>query len=359
MSTDNVPFTSFPKIEQFRGVVADIKRYFGKDTASAPTIEFTGTVKIHGSNAGVGWNLESDSPLVPQSRKRLISVGNDNAGFAAFVLNKQAALKEIMTSISKNFPPEEDDGSLFIYGEWCGRGIQANVGIAELSQRLVIFNAAYRKKTADDNGDIRKHWLPRDSLNCIKELGTDADVYNIYDFPYWTKQIAFKQPELGEMQNELSALTVEVERECPIAKHFGVSGIGEGIVWTANFTSPHDGKNHNLRFKVKGEKHSVTKVKTLAAVDVEKLKTVEDFIAYAAVDNRLEQGFDELFIKSETAPTMKQMGQFIKWIRNDIVKEESDTMEASGIEEKDIGKTIAIVARAWFMKRLVEYELQV
>jgi hypothetical protein len=65
------------------------------------------------------------------------------------------------------------------------------------------------------------------------------------------------------VQNTLSELTMAVEEECPVAKAFGFSGVG--IVWSVNV----NGTIH--RFKVKGELHSSSKVKTLASVDVEKL----------------------------------------------------------------------------------------
>lgn len=346
----SVTFTAFPKIGQFRNVVDEVRYHYGKDNASAPTISFTGTVKLHGTNAGVGWDFQG--PLIPQSRKRVITVDNDNAGFAKFVVAQEKQIKAIMKKIADLYPPENPSDVLFIYGEWCGKGIQAKVAIAELEPRLVLFNAAYRTNIKDAQGESVKQWVSREIL-C--QVATSAPIYCIYDFPYWTRNITFKQPELGQMQNDIGKLTLAVENECPVAKAFGVSGLGEGIVWTGSFTSPHDGKQHNLRFKVKGEKHSATKVKTLVAVDVEKLKSVQEFITYAATDNRMEQGFDELFTKTETKPTMKNMGEFIKWVRNDIVAEEADTMKASHIEDKDIGKIIAKVARAWFQKKLDDF----
>lgn len=343
----DIRFTAFPSIEQFRSVCADVKHHFGDDSPT-PTIDFTGTVKLHGTNAGVGWDLKSQR-LTPQSRKRLISTSDDNAGFAKFVKAHEDDFKNIMNQIAQSYPPEKDE-TLFIYGEWCGKGIQCNVAIAELTPRFVVFNAVYRKNETNEHGDVIKRWLPREALDCINQI--QSDIYNIYQFPHWERKITFKQPELGMMQNQLGELTASVEQECPVAKHFGISGTGEGIVWTGNFNSPRYGKLRHLRFKVKGEKHSVSKVKTLAAVDVEKLTSINDFIAYVATENRMEQGFDELFIKTGTEPTMKHMGDFIKWVRDDIVKEESDTMKASGIEVKDIGKAVSKVASFWFQKRL-------
>ncbi|CAF1594923.1 unnamed protein product, partial [Didymodactylos carnosus] len=47
--------------------------------------------------------------------------------------------------------------------------------------------------------------------------------------------------------NTLTAITEQVERQCPVGAHFQRIGLGEGVVWTewAETTG-------NLTFKVKG-----------------------------------------------------------------------------------------------------------
>jgi hypothetical protein len=154
------------------------------------------------------------------------------------------------------------------------------------------------------------------------------------------------------MQNEFSKLTEDVENECPVGKYFGVTGVGEGSVWVGKFISPRDGQEYHLRFKVKGDKHSASKVKTLAAVDVEKLAGILDFIKYSVTDNRMNQGFDELFTNTDIEPAQKHIGPFIKWVRDDVIKEESDTMAENNILAKDIGKSLSVAARTWFMTKI-------
>ena len=48
-------------------------------------------------------------------------------------------------------------------------------------------------------------------------------------------------------------------------------------------------KPYHCKDKVKGEKHSSSKVKKLASVDVEKLNSIKDFVDYAVTESRLEQ----------------------------------------------------------------------
>ncbi len=83
----------FGSIVQLRNIVKqveyDVKHTFidGEDvfdhSIKLPEIEFDATVKIHGTNASVVYN--KDGSYYVQSRNRIISVNDDNAGFAKFV----------------------------------------------------------------------------------------------------------------------------------------------------------------------------------------------------------------------------------------------------------------------------------
>ena len=95
----NKKHISYPKIGQFRNVIADINRmitYVGQDdndepiydhSIPKPTLVFKGTVKLHGTNAGVCYNHQQG--IWAQSRSRVITPVKDNAGFAFFVENNK------------------------------------------------------------------------------------------------------------------------------------------------------------------------------------------------------------------------------------------------------------------------------
>jgi hypothetical protein len=51
---------------------------------------------------------------------------------------------------------------------------------------------------------------------------------------------------------------------------------------------------------------------------------------------------------------MASVGDFIRWVHGDIVKEEADTMAASGIDPKKIGGDVAKRAKRWFAAKLDE-----
>ena len=89
-------FIKYPKIGQFRQVIKHYKEfsaYCGKDVEGVPlmdyskplpTVTFTGTIKLHGTNASVVYNPTTED-LYAQSRNNIITVDKDNAEFAFFV----------------------------------------------------------------------------------------------------------------------------------------------------------------------------------------------------------------------------------------------------------------------------------
>ena len=105
-------------------------------------------------------------------------------------------------------------------------------------------------------------------------------------------------------------------------------------------------------FKIKGIGHSVTKVKTLVPVDVEKINSCKEFVDYAVTENRLNQAIEQVFVSNSIIPTVKNTGDFLKWMVNDIIAEESDTLVKNNLEPKDIGKYISDVARKWYFTYL-------
>ncbi len=153
-------------------------------------------------------------------------------------------------------------------------------------------------------------------------------------FPSWELTVDLADPEA--VQPELTRLTAAVERECPVGKYFGVSGIGEGIVWRSL-----DGR---YAFKVKGDEHSSSNNAQPAAVSPEQLANVAKFVEFAVTENRLRQGLEHF------RPANKQdIGKFIKWVITDVIKEESDTMAASQLTQAEVNKAITNAARKWFL----------
>lgn len=337
-------FSSFTDIGVYRNVIREITnrlRYKGKDEDGnpiydpclvLPTVKFVGTVKLHGTNSGV--SMQGDE-VWAQSRKRVITVEKDNHGFAQFVKYHDESFRKLLNDIKQKYDVT-DDQIVTVFGEWCGKSIQRGVAISELDKMFVTFAVKILSKTED--GGYEGKYYPCDDVMRFP----DEKIYNIMDYPTFEIDIDFSNP--GESQNKIVELVEKVENECPVAKAFGVSGIGEGLV----FTGWHEGERYV--FKAKGEKHSVTKVKKLAKVDPEVLKNIDEFVEYAATPNRFEQAITEVF--GEEPLDIRKTGEYLKWVNRDIVKEESDTLEANGLTMKQVAKSVSHKAKEYLMQKM-------
>jgi len=338
-----VKISKFPKIGQFREVVKEVQfmsAYCGKDdlgnaiydhSLPKPTLKFKGTVKLHGTNAGVGYNPTDG--LWVQSRTNIIEVGKDNAGFAFFVEGHKQSFLDLFTEIrNENIGKIGENDDVIIFGEWAGEGIQKGVAITGIPKSFFIFDVKIRP----EDETVDPYYIKSSYLS-----DTDNRIYNIEDYLSFEIEIDFNMPE--KSQNKLVEITQAVEELCPVGKAFGVEGVGEGVVWSCNY---NDSK---LRFKVKGEKHSVTKVKKLASVDTEKLANIEEFVEYAVTEARLYQGLNEIF--PDGVLVNNKIGEYLKWVMSDIIAEETDTMTDNGLSPKDVGKYVSNKAKRFFFEQ--------
>lgn len=321
----------FGSIEQFRNVIRSVKDYSERNSVPIPTLTFIGSVKLHGTNAGIVYHNQTKN-FTFQSREREITIEDDNAGFAGWGSRRIDELKDIIKRINSIVACSSFYEKIAIFGEWCGKGVQSKVAISELPKMFVIFNI-----TLIDSSGFRKELDVNQILN-LMNFESDETIRCIYHFKTWTINIDFTQPE--HVQNQLIAITTDVENRCPVGAAFGVDGIGEGVVYWNHQT--------NLKFKVKGEKHSPSKVKTIAAVDVEKMNSIAEFVSSVVTENRLNQGLDKL-TELGLDVDIKNIGTFIKWVVQDVLKEESDVIAASEFEVKEITPKMSAVAKQFFM----------
>lgn len=323
----------FPSIGQFKDTIKAVRSNAKYHQIPVPKLTFVGTVKIHGTNAAIV--SAPNGEIYYQSRERIITAVDDNAGFAAWAHSQHKEVSTLFSSLEHLRKPGE---YIQIYGEWCGGNIQKGVGVSKLPKMFVIFGLRVAS-------EANTEWLDVNcNINLVKNKVNNC--YLISDFTQWNAVIDFSSPEL--MQNKLQEVTLSVEKDCPVARSLlGETNeelIGEGTVWTCV-------DDPTLKFKVKGEKHSVSKVKTLAAVDTEKVESVNAFVDKTCTENRLNQGLDKLKEKGLEL-TSKSTGEFIKWIVSDILKEELDTMTDSGLSTKNVTSNIASKARQFYLSSI-------
>lgn len=331
----------YPKTGQFRNAIQNVKAKYtfkGLDEQNKaiydpsvllPVVPYIATVKVHGTNASLV--MFKDQAIYCQSKERTLAFGCDNAGFweAMQSVDKEDLFHYVKTIFSHHNPEKEIMYPVVIAGEWYGKGIQKGVAVSELPKTFMIFGVKFGEE-----------WQPMLQYKNLSDH--KSNIHNALDFDHWFLDIDFNNPQ--DIQNKIIKLTHQVEAECPVGKHFGVSGIGEGIV-----LKPLDGElssNSGYFFKSKGEKHSSSKVKKLASVDTEKLNSIREFVEYSVTESRLEQAVTEVGLD------VKLMGSFIKWIMQDIFKEESDTMRDNGIELKAIGKPVSDIARRFYLNKI-------
>lgn len=315
----------YSSIEQFRNVIRNVRTqhdYKGKDengdiiysnTEPYPTLSFHGTVKLHGTNAGI---VKYKDRIEFQSRENVLSLTSDNAGFMMNMSNK---------NLDFLFKDIEFNDNIAVFGEWCGGSIQKGVALNQLPKMFVIFGIKVDNK-----------WIDKVVFD------NEQKIYHIEQFPTFDVDIDFNNPQL--IQNHLIDLTIAVENECPVAKYFGISGVGEGIVFTCK-------TNPDFKFKSKGEKHSVSKVTKLNEIDTVMLENVEKFVNLAVTDNRLLQGIEYLKLNNLEL-TQKTTGNYLRWVINDVLKEEQDTIVKNQFDIKKITSTIGNKARRWYFDYL-------
>lgn len=343
-------FVSFGKIPQFRNVIRDIShaaRFNGFDdkgeiiynVEKLPEVEFIGTTKLHGTNAGI---TMINGEFNPQKRSSVATSGH--FGFPEYAYAYEKELRELMLIIF-GINEFKQNIAYTIFGEWAGPGVQQGVGISNIKEKSFFIFAASTSKTID--GGKVKEW---EDISQVSFKPDFPRCYNVYNFGIKYLTIDFENP--GMSQNELVELTKKIEEQCPVTIELGAEGIGEGVVWVGWY------KGQQYRFKVKGEKHSESKVKTLASVDPEKLKKVSELIDYLITANRLEHALREVAqekeITDEAVLDKRYTGDILRWIANDIIAEEGDTLVHNGLEWRDVAKQVSNTYRLMFFK-IIEY----
>ena len=265
-----------------------------------PTIKFTATVKLHGTNAAIGYNYET-SEYWHQSRSD--KVKNGHFGFVVTVPG------EILQPLfAKIILQRENTQKAIVYGEWAGNGIQKGVAISQLKKRFYIFAI----KADDDWLDIR---------DFVMDLGDDVKFITEFYSKEYEIDFNASTPVINNIKKDVD----EIEKCCPVGKYFGVEGIGEGLVLVGNYN------NERLVFKVKGEKHSVV---TKEKPDADPVKTTQcqKFAEYAVSKARVEQALFELGVET----SKKETGKVVQWVFQDVLSEEGNTLRELGLTDGDV-----------------------
>lgn len=346
-----VPYPSTPDFAKFH---RDLRF---NDQGHKPTKgTFIGTVKLHGTNITILYTMSNRETPQFQSRNQIITPTKDNVGAAAYL--SQVPLRPLIDEIMRIY--EQDDFTeVLIAGEWAGEGIQKGVAVCTLPRFYAIFNIR-----------IDGHWVDIRKYKTVHSH--EHRIYNIINFTNYSKDIDFKA-SISAVSAEMEQLTKVVATKCPVAAELkedlsdlmgalDISGsskmtkkpipvpTGEGIVWTLVPEPPFDTTLYN--FKTKSERFlAIVNAPKGSRVDrSEELAKAKDFADFAVAERRYEQGVEYLQEVGKDPKDTKNLGEFIRWVTNDVIKEEGWRMEEMGTNEQDVRKVVTDRARAWYLE---------
>lgn len=342
-------FNKYPSTENFENFIKSYKlqkKFVGLTDDNTPIfeeielgdIELTGTIKLHGTNAGV--TITSDKIYVQKRSDAMpldITKGEFHFGFMNFVHSNEKWFRNLYKQLlSDPALGLMSDSVITIFGEWCGPGIQKGVAISQIpDKKFFIFGIQVQ-----DDG----RWL---NLKCIPYKSYSKKTWFITMFKTYTLRANLK--DLAALSQQLVNITLEVENECPVAKEFGVSGIGEGLVWTGV-----DQYGKYVKFKTKGDKHQ-----KVNGGNAQKIKTIKDgnpnvnkFLTEVDIVNRLQQCYHSEF--NNEVPDRSQTGKVLNWVFNDIISEEHHFLDELSLEVSDVKPTLMESIRLIFFNDIKE-----
>jgi hypothetical protein len=305
-------------IEQLQNTIHNVQKLYAQE--NLPVVKYFAKIKLHGCNGGI--QITPDGPIA-QSRSQTLVDGRDHYGFARWVESNRSYFELL-------------DSGITVFGEWAGPGIQKGVAISNIPNKIFTVFAIAR-------GD-ELIWDPSAIARMLySDIPFPKDMYILPVCNQFT--IDFSSPTaLEAVVNEINAYVSEVEKEDPwVKKHFGVSGIGEGIVCYPDIDDFIDTYQQFI-FKAKGQEHRLVGPAPAYVYPVGVI-TPEEFATQTVSENRLKQG---LFEVCADVVDKKKTGDFVNWVFLDIQKECKLELEASGLEWSQVRSAVQAKARSWY-----------
>lgn len=301
----------FPKIYNLRNMM--------RHQRPTGVVSFTGTVKLHGTNAGI--RVDPDGTVTAQSRNRVLSIQDDNAGFAAWLHGHADEYRELARWCygTRN--------AVTFFGEWIGPGIQKGVAVCSAPDREFV---GFAIALEHPDGVVWRAWYGEGTAAVLSTHEVDFGDADSID--------AFEQ--------RAQAAADEVGRVCPHAnRQHGILGPGEGVVW-CNYDT-------GLLFKTKArgfeESTRLPRIREDRG-DVDHAAATR-FVSDTVTAHRLHQGLEHLRDQG-LAPVPENTRQFIRWVSDDIGGEHVEELLHAGLVWRDVSKLISREAARWYLNRV-------
>ena len=334
-------FFPYPKIENFQNF---IKTYKGKrnfvgltenkepifEEVPLENVNLVGTVKLHGTNAGVTVFPDGEIYIQKRSAAMKLSIVNGPAhfGFMQFVFDNQQWFLKAYEDVKKL--SEVENPIITFFGEWAGPGIQKGVAISQMTDKKFFIFGVQEQTT--------NIWIP---LSAISYNNPNPRIWYINMFKKF--YVDANMNDAVGLLEQLNTITLEVEKECPVAKEFGISSIGEGIVWTG-----YDSNNNFIRFKVKGDEHQNKSNAPKVKNSTEKIDNpgIKEFIDQIDITGRLQQCYHILY--ENEVPNKSETGKVLNWVFEDIVTEEHHLTKELNITVAELKPYLMVAIRELF-----------
>ena len=301
-----------------------------------PVLTFKGSEKLHGENMAVCY---SQGEIWVQGRNHVRTLLGDQNGMAAFVDGTKARWDFLFEEIGQVHNVDSYDNTIVIDCEWAGGNIQkGNAACSGTDKGAYIFD--YFRVVSNDTDESQSYSttgltvFPEDSIYLMSSFGSYELVLDL-NYPV-------------KCEEQLKTLAESVEESSPIAKYFDKpDNVGEGVYL---YTTDTDGTVYKL--KAKGEKHGgKPKVKReKKPMDSELEAKLSELAEEVTPTWRLAQAITET-----NATEMKHIGEVMKWVNQDIVKEEMPKLHAAGVEPKQLGRFVAAIVKAYYIDSIKEY----
>ncbi|KUJ12423.1 uncharacterized protein LY89DRAFT_756886 [Mollisia scopiformis] len=339
----------FPKINFSAGFIVAYKKYqkdqrrFNKKPPNE--VKLVGTVKLHGTHADIV--VYSNDQILFQSRNRALDLEHDNHDFVKTMTPHKKQILSLRDQCIAKYEDIKGKGSvksqypIIIAGEWVGPKIQKGVALAQLEKnKFVVISIS-----------INNSWVPDQTFFTISN--ENVGIYNlIARTGYWMETLDVTKP--AAFKETMKKLTLQVEKECPFAKTFGIIGTGEGMVWKGDLVAETRhilGADPKFWFKDKGEDHRNTTTEDLSARKAELKANARKFAETALKESRLEQGLDYLR-EMQVNGMLDRHTQFVKWLCEDVITEERRMIKKMTIDINLLRKAIDAIGTEWYMKQI-------
>jgi len=257
---------------------------------------------------------------------------------AAFVDGTKDIWLSIFMQITHSEEMDDQDHTIIIDCEWAGGNIQkGNAACSNTDKGAYIFD--YYRVVNNDTGETQ--YKSTEGLT----PPTDKSVYLMSSFCQYELVLDFNDP--SKCEEQLKELAESIEDSSPIAKfHNKSDNVGEGAYLWCDYNST------NLRLKTKGEKHGgKPKVKReQSPIDNELSAKLSALAEKVTPTWRLTQAITET-----NATEMKHMGEVMKWVNQDIVKEEMPVLHEAGVEPKQLGRYVAKIVKDYYVDSIKGY----